>query len=115
MGVGVSDGGQRQGAHWVAVPHAVVAFLNRVMALPGGVHTIQLVKEAPGAEGIAGWSVIEGRMERPREVEGGTEGSVFEGMRRDCTTTGADLTFVWGCNTICMHNSLAQATRPLRR
>ncbi|MBN1261075.1 MAG: hypothetical protein JXB35_10380 [Anaerolineae bacterium] len=55
------------------VPRDASAFLNRVLALPAGIHTITLVKSDSGAAGLVGWTVVEGRLEmaRPREQESG--------------------------------------------
>ncbi len=58
----------------VRVPVSVLSFMNRVMALPPGIHTITLVKAERGADGIVGWSVMEGgRLEGVR-LEGNNEG-----------------------------------------
>ncbi len=46
----------------------MVSFINRVMALPAGIHTIQVVKAGNGAAGIVGWTVLVGDgLEMPRE------------------------------------------------
>ena len=66
MGVVVKD---TRATHLMSVPRSVVAFLNRVMALPPGIHTIQLVKTGPGANGVAGWAVVEGKLEQPRQAQ----------------------------------------------
>lgn len=66
MGVGMTN--QPPGKPvWMAVPSPVVAFLNRVMALPRGIHTITLVKDENGSVGIACWSVVEGKVETARK------------------------------------------------
>lgn len=50
------------------LPRAALAIINRILALPGGVHTVQIVKRAPGAEGLVGWTVVEGpKLEQPRK------------------------------------------------
>ena len=72
--MGIEDNG---GAPPVAVriPSVMISFLNRVMALPAGLHMICVVKTESGGAGIVGWSVDENKMERPRLVEGEGQGT----------------------------------------
>ena len=51
---------------WMGVPPPAVALLNRLMALPKGIHTIVLVKDANGSQGLTCWTVVEGKTESPR-------------------------------------------------
>lgn len=55
----------------VRIPGTMVAFVNRVMALPPGVHTIQVIKSASGAAGIVGWTVEVGNRLEVAAVHGG--------------------------------------------
>ena len=49
------------------LPREVLALVNRILALPSGVHQVQVVKVAPGAEGLVGWAIVEGeKLETPR-------------------------------------------------
>lgn len=50
---------------WVQVPRAAAALLNRILALPAGIHTLTLVKVEGGAGGLVGWTVVEGKLEQP--------------------------------------------------
>jgi len=49
----------------VRIPTEMVSFLNRVMALPAGLHLIYVIKTEGGGAGIIGWSVEENKLERP--------------------------------------------------
>lgn len=50
------------------LPREVLALVNRILALHSGVHQVQVVKVAPGAEGLVGWSIAEGeKLETPRK------------------------------------------------
>ena len=44
----------------ISLPRSLLAIINRILALPGGVHTVQIVKRAKGAGGLIGWAVVEG-------------------------------------------------------
>lgn len=74
MGMGIKDNGGAPPAQAVRIPSVMVSFLNRVMALPSGIHVIYVVKTEAGGSGLAGWSVDENKMERPRLVEGEGQG-----------------------------------------
>jgi len=57
---------ERSTARTVRIPTVLVAFVNRVMALPPGIHTIHIVKAGRGAAGLIGWAVTVGE-----RLEGG--------------------------------------------
>jgi len=67
--MGIKDNGGAPPVQAVRIPSVMVSFLNRVMALPAGLHMICVVKTAAGGAGIVGWSVDENKMERPRGKE----------------------------------------------
>lgn len=52
----------------VNLPRGVLALINRILALPAGLHTLVVVKTSGGAEGLLGWSVTEAqqKLETPR-------------------------------------------------
>lgn len=51
----------------VSLPRDVLAVINRILALPCGVHTVIVVKDRGGAAGLVGWSVMEGpKFEKPK-------------------------------------------------
>jgi len=52
--------GDHRARRTIAVPTLLAAFLQRVMALPAGVHTVIVVKVDTGADGVLGWDVREG-------------------------------------------------------
>ena len=72
MGVTATSTGEDALARtvWMGVPPPAVALLNRLMALPKGIHTIVLVKDASGSRGLTCWTVVEGKTESPRGHQG---------------------------------------------
>lgn len=52
----------------VSLPRAMLAIVNRILALPCGVHAVQIVKSKSGADGLIGWAVVEGpKLEQPKK------------------------------------------------
>lgn len=70
MGESVTcDAAQGSGRTVLAnLPREVLALVNRILALPSGVHQVQVVKVAAGADGLVGWAIAEGeKLETPRK------------------------------------------------
>lgn len=59
---------EERAAVMVNLPRGVLALINRILALPAGLHTLVVVKTSGGAEGLLGWSVTEAqqKLETPR-------------------------------------------------
>lgn len=52
-------------------PAEWVPFLNRVLQLGPGIHTVTVIKLQAGKGGLIGWSVDTAKLERPTPPRGG--------------------------------------------
>ena len=64
MGDDVKKSVQTTPAEWVP-------FLNRVLQLGAGIHTVTVIKLQAGKGGLIGWSVDTAKLERPTPPTGG--------------------------------------------
>lgn len=53
-------------------PAEWVPFLNRVLQLGPGIHTVTIIKLQAGKGGLIGWSVDTAKLERPTPPRAGT-------------------------------------------
>jgi hypothetical protein len=54
-------------------PPELVGFLNRVLQLGPGIHTVTVIKLQAGKDGLVGWSVETAKLERPTPPRAGDD------------------------------------------